>query len=352
MNYDPLLLLTKASYPTETEHGVKLLIDREFDEREFISLLTNATIRISKIKKGPYYVEQNSTIKPTSPTSNQLLNLILSQETNLKHQHPNHTFNPHIELFSSISEKYGLSNIKNLVQLRNKEVTRQIADTLNHSVDELRTAMQGDEFRAKITNRRRKYQKNKKSVLEYIKSIFEGPNNSTLLVIRIDCAYKAGVTLSYDSIRSHREKLIAYLRSTFKENFLGYVAKLEYGLKKRYHYHWIVFLNGNKLRRDVAIGVIIGNHWNKEITQGAGIYYNCNADKNAYQVKCIGLVRHNSPEFWKGAEILVSYLVKNDYHLSAILPIGHRSLWRGEKSVKKPSSRGRKRLPYPVFQEN
>lgn len=352
MNDYAELLLQKGVYPTETPNGTALAIDGEYDEIENIVLITSIVRRLSKANKEPFFTERNATIQPTSSISNSLFGMLLSQNINLKHQHPNHTFNPHVDLFNSITEKHGLDKIKDHLHCRDRGKIREVVETLNRAVGEIRSEMQKSEFRTKIINRRRRSQKNKKSILDYIKSLFQQPNNSTLLIVRIDCAYKARLDVPYEEVRAHRERLLAYLRSKFKNDFLGYVAKLEYGLKKRYHYHWIIILNGNRLRRDVAIGALIGNHWNNEVTQGAGVYFNCNANKNSYQLNCIGIARHNSVEFWKGADKLAAYLVKADYHLSAILPVGHRSLWRGERSAKERSTRGRKRLPSPEFLED
>jgi len=251
------LFTYKGVYPVETKQGTKLLIDEEYDERENISLITNAMIKISETKKSPFFIEKNTAVYPTSIASRQLLNLLPFRSESLKRKYPNHTFNPHVNLFNEMVEKWSLDNVRHYLSQRSQESTRAAINALNGAADEIKELTQGSHFKNLLANRRRRCQKNKKSILTYIKSIFNKPNNSTLLIIRIDCAYKsiseAHPEFTYESVREHRGQLVNFLQSTFKSDFLGYVAKLEYGLKKRYHYHWIIILNGNRLRRDVAM---------------------------------------------------------------------------------------------------
>ncbi len=110
----------------------------------------------------------------------------------------------------------------------------------------------------------RAYNKNRQSLHDYIHQLFE--SYSRLLVIRLDLSYKtSGVmewlgnpleeskdsdrrSITVDDVIAHREQFIEHLREKFGKALKGYVWKLEYGSRKGYHYHTIVFLDGAKYR--------------------------------------------------------------------------------------------------------
>lgn len=90
--------------------------------------------------------------------------------------------------------------------------------------------------------------------MRYINALFE--YRSRLLIIRLDLSYESNTerkdkykSHTKDEIdswgqtaRTHRNILIKKLGKQFKESFIGYVWKLEYGKDKGFHYHMIFFL--------------------------------------------------------------------------------------------------------------
>jgi hypothetical protein len=96
---------------------------------------------------------------------------------------------------------------------------------------------------------------------------------------------------------------------------LGYVWKLEYGNFKGFHYHMIFFFDGSKLQKDNKIAELLGNYWQNNITQGNGLYYNCNRDKSIYKNCGIGMINYSDIELIKNLKKSVaSYLTKIDYY--------------------------------------
>lgn len=159
-------------------------------------------------------------------------------------------------------------------------------DSMNGFVAKLRKKLRSDEFSKSVTNLKKKISNNKNSLLKYINALFNA--HSRLLVIRLDLSYKKKPTPylkkhefceQLEKAQEHRHKLIQHLkRKQLKDAFVGYAWKLEYGLEKSFHYHMIFFLDGSKYRKDVEIAKSIGEYWVEQVTEGNGLYWNCNAD--------------------------------------------------------------------------
>lgn len=235
-----------------------------------------------------------------------------------------------------------------------------LADHLNARVDSLRTDLRSHHTAIAVDNRRRGYRSNLASLRGYVSDLFA--RYSRLLVVRLDVGYRQGLSLNplmaqyhvvvstqpeygissphepslppsprvtIGQIQQHREALLAFIRNTFGHKFCGYAWKLEYGARKGYHFHVVLFFNGAHLCRDVAIGARIGDHWNSVITAGQGNYYNCNANRHRYRHPCIGNLSWNSPALQQGMDYLCAYLMKPDLYARLELGPGQRTFGRG-----------------------
>lgn len=108
-------------------------------------------------------------------------------------------------------------------------------------------------------------------------------------------------------------KFIAHLSKVFGRGRFDYIWKVEYGIKKGFHWHFVILLNRHKHQLDVSIARQLGEHWEKEICAGQGVYYNCNAVKWRYPHKGIGEIDRSDTEKREILEMkVVQYLVKFD----------------------------------------
>jgi hypothetical protein len=91
---------------------------------------------------------------------------------------------------------------------------------------------------------------------------------------------------------------------------VGFIWKLEYGIQKGYHYHFIFFMDGNIYKQDTYFADLLGKLW-KNITQNKGAYHSCNHDKAFYQKLAIGTLVHNDQEKIDALDqLVVNYLTK------------------------------------------
>lgn len=153
--------------------------------------------------------------------------------------------------------------------------------------------------------------------------------SSKVLVIRIDLGFRQGVfqntvppprgtdagklTVNISQVRKCFRAFILYVTKQYGFARLGYINKVEYGPMKGYHHHLIILLNGHKHQQDVNIAKQLGEHWANVITAGQGVYHNCNAKKERYAYKGIGMIERNDSEKRKIFETkVIEYLVKYD----------------------------------------
>jgi hypothetical protein len=145
-------------------------------------------------------------------------------------------------------------------------------------------------------------------------------------VLRVDLAYRKDVDTAflneeeinekYWQAKADREHLFRNTRSNSLFNsMVGYCWKLELAPHKGFHYHMIFFYDGSKVQQDTNIARMIGEYWMNVITQGKGLYYNCNADKSKYERCGIGTINHYDTELRENLNLAAQYLAKPDDYL-------------------------------------
>lgn len=194
------------------------------------------------------------------------------------------TSNPYFTLFFSHFYMTPFLRIKpgrHLYSSLDVEVIECIAQTL----DDFLVAGTSKEFKARLHNYQKTYKDNRKSLREYVDALFE--NNIRLLVIRLDLSYhkievcrqrnilssRQDEGFSVSEIIDHRKQFIKMVKDKFDTQLKGFCWKLEHGREKGYHYHVVLFLDANKLCRDVAIAAMLGEMWKKDITNGNGCVF-------------------------------------------------------------------------------
>lgn len=140
--------------------------------------------------------------------------------------------------------------------------------------------------------------------------------------------YEKELTLA--DVRDHRKKLLKQIDKKFNDSLITYAWKLEVGLKKGYHHHFLFFLDGTKLRQDVVIGKVIGETWEEFATEGLGQYYNCNGNKENYKDLCVGVFRRGDIEIIRLLkDVVATYMAKVDFFLQFDSSTGFRSFGKG-----------------------
>lgn len=205
------------------------------------------------------------------------------------------------------------------------------AEMLNKLVQDYRYAVSLAGFKQASRKYQRASVKNLKGVMNYIRHLQE--RHSRLLVLRVDLSWanehKANITA--DDARKHRQQLLRNMqKNSLFRHVLGTVWKLEYAPQRKFHYHMLFLLNGNKAQQDGVIAHAFGEYWKHTITQGKGIYYNCNAHKARYKNCCLGKLERGDNSKDEGLLEALSYITKIDACARLVLPGNARTFGRGE----------------------
>lgn len=183
------------------------------------------------------------------------------------------------------------------------------------------------------------------SIREFINQCFA--LCSRPLILRLDFAYREYRCPDLKTVTRHRDKLLRYLRETYNHQhhdaYIGLIWKLEYGPDKGYHLHTLIVLDGSKVQQDVSLARIIGDYWIDHITEGKGLYYNCNAEKHKYPRCGIGMVDHWDSE---KRDYLInnaaSYLAKEDKLMQEMIQRESEHLFRlGQEELAKQAANTR-----------
>lgn len=262
---------------------------------------------------------------------------------------PNNNFNPYFKLFKdqvSVLVPSLMDEYKLFYPLGNE--WDDSVSKLNGFVNAVRLASKEEGFIRSTQSYIRNSNKNQVSLNNFIGRMFSF--RSRLLVIRVDLEYGREYALGsespigYEETDRHRKMLLSDLRRRLcKDCYVGYVWKLEYGLMNSFHYHFLIFLDAAKVRRDVKIAKVIGEHWKNKITEGKGRYWNCNAKKNDYRYRGIGEIPYNNYVLRENLLKTASYLIKSDYYIRSAIPANRRTFGKGAALPKVKTNRGRPR---------
>lgn len=329
MDLPESFLLSHAEYHIENNTPY-LTISGDNDFRFRLEQLDSCLKTISRGHKLPFTILYNRSGYNESAESVIILDAIrylnmLSQES-MKVR----IANPRIATFQNL-----FNNADLYACIYNGKIvgadTVTTAEMLNKLVQDYRYAVSLAGFKQACRKYQRASVKNLKGVVNYIRHLQE--RHSRLLVLRVDLSWanehKADITA--DDARKHRQQLLRNMqKNPLFRHVLGTVWKLEYAPQRKFHYHMLFLLNGNKAQQDGTIAHAFGEYWKNTITKGKGIYYNCNANKARYEDCCLGKLERGDNSKDKGLLQALSYITKIDACARLVLPGNARTFGRGE----------------------
>ncbi|MGZ5548889.1 MAG: YagK/YfjJ domain-containing protein [Nitrososphaeraceae archaeon] len=249
---------------------------------------------------------------------------------------PIHSFNPFVKLFyKNVQDKLGWDICFTYIKTDDDAV--KMVDILNKFIDSIRQEAKSPQFKSDINNYNRPSNKNYKSLMECIDKLYD--KHSRLMVLRIDFGYKQDNRFPSEKVRNERYLQAVNDREHFFNNMrknklfkhmLNYAWKLEYGFEKGFHYHMFFFFDGSKRWKDKYRAKIIGEYWQNTITQGKGLFHNCNANQHNYDYLGIGIINASDTKLREELEMAVLYFTKADScNVRMIAPNNGRTFGKG-----------------------
>ncbi|SFH38397.1 YagK/YfjJ domain-containing protein [Modicisalibacter xianhensis] len=160
--------------------------------------------------------------------------------------------------------------------------------------------------------------RNRKSMREWVNALFQ--KHAYLQVIRVDLGYRKDIATSvpYEMASTQRAKFCKYFHHELLfAHMVGYAWKLEWGVSRGFHYHFLFFFDASQVQNDVLRAQWIGEYWSQKITNGDGTYYSCNHNADTtYYYNALGKMAYHDVNKRQGLEYIISYLTKPDEYAS------------------------------------
>ncbi|MED5704578.1 inovirus-type Gp2 protein, partial [Enterobacter hormaechei] len=266
MDLPESFLLSHAEYHIEnnTPH---IIISDDNEFRCKLEQLDNCLKTISRGRKLPFTILYNRSGYKESAESAIILDAIRHLNMLPQDAMKVRIANPRIATFQRLFNSADLySRVHNGKIVGADTVTT--AEMLNKLMQDYRFTVSQAGFKQACRKYQRTSVKNLKGVINYIRHLQE--RHSRLLVLRVDLSWanehKADITA--DDARKHRQQLFRNMqKNPMFRHVLGTVWKLEYGPQRKFHYHMLFILNGNKAQQDGVIAHAFGKYWNETITQ-------------------------------------------------------------------------------------
>ena len=237
----------------------------------------------------------------------------ISVVRNLDRYYPLEYYPLHLRVFIECVERYALTR----TAYDPTDISPYFADRLNDCAFDMYEQIRLLENKTALKRAKELTSRQRRSTEEYIDQLIL--QYSRLIAVRVDFGYSENADTSYELISEHRDVLLRYLREKHAGDAqVGYVWKLEYGLKKGYHLHMMIFLDGSRVQESVSHGKIIANHWIEVITEGEGVAFNCNAVMQNYQRNGIGRVDYYNAAKIRDLKFACQYLTKYDEYIELV----------------------------------
>ncbi|SPK70849.1 protein of unknown function [Cupriavidus taiwanensis] len=318
-------------------------------------LITFMRAVLERKKKIPFEIRVSKRGKEAIPTS-KLAHFFEGLHCYLELHSPDLSYAPHIQLFFDCYYKHPIQYCKQLERNTPFIDGKIQAEWFNDFVAYLRH--KGDEIgvRKKVADWERNSKENLKRLDTYVNALFE--KYARLMVLRIDLLYKVAVPAKAEMSeangkllalprrdgdarlhetetgRQHARETVARVdiveamkdrehlfenmigKPSLFEHMVGFVWSLEWSRVGGYHLHCAFFFDGSKVHKHEYLADQIGKYWETVITEGRGIYHNCNRDKRKYGDSwAIGPIDHNDDV--KRAHLMrtLGYLAKKDQYV-------------------------------------
>ena len=186
---------------------------------------------------------------------------------------------------------------------------------INSVAESVRRTLNSPVYRKTIQRRHHNYLRQFYSAMGFVDDLFH--QHSRILVVRFDLAFRYDLDeiVGLDESKRYFTAFIEAIRGSRKfHDRYGYLAKLEYGHDKGFHFHVFMFFDGSKRRADSHIAEEAGKIWMR-ITEGRGIYFNCNRKKEQYKYLGIGQIHRGDTEKLGHLASSIGYLAKLDQFL-------------------------------------
>ena len=186
------------------------------------------------------------------------------------------------------------------------------AEILNEFCHQISSSIASDTSYQKASQLRQEKSINQnKKIKRLVRKLFN--TFRKLLVIKMDFFIHPDHTVPLELLKIY---LRAFIKKLHAPNdkvppIVGFVWKLEYSALKRYHYHFLFFMDANTFTEDKNFADKLGELW-QNITLKKGIYQNFNYDEQANKNLAIGMLTYNDQKKIDALHMVIDHITKTE----------------------------------------
>jgi hypothetical protein len=252
----------------------------------------------------------------------------------IRREYPMHRFSPCFEVLEST--KFNFQH-DDLTGTHSQLKADQVAKSLNKRVMALRRRLRDPKVVQGYSNFRRSPVENFNGLMACMQRVVEA--NSEQLIVRFDCHDQtSGLDPTALDIQADIEKLpkVQKCRARFHrsidrklgKSLRGFAFCLEYGQHRRWHYHYVLFIDPSYTDDDVALVESFGAIW-QNVTDGKGEFFNVNAQKKKYRFQAVGFVDTTDKHVLIGLRAIASYFTLAGLFVQLKLPERVKTFGKG-----------------------
>lgn len=134
-----------------------------------------------------------------------------------------------------------------------------------------------------------------------------------LLIIKMDFSIHTNHIITLELLKIYLQMFTKKLHAPNDKvpPIVGYVWKLEYSQLKKYHYHFLFFMDANTSTENKNFADKLGELW-QSITLKKGVYQNFNDDEKTNKNLAIGLITHDDQEKNDTLHLMIDHITKTE----------------------------------------
>lgn len=161
---------------------------------------------------------------------------------------------------------------------------------VSHFLADLHGRLHSSETRNQIAHQERDVVRRIAKMTVYIDNLFK--RNAQYTVIRVDLSYSKDAHVEFDSIKSDWNRLYTNMRhNQLFKGLTGYIYKIEHGMDKGLHIHWLLFFDTRQCQLDdVLLAQKLGEYWKFDIVSQQGNYWSCHGFEQKKKYSDFGML--------------------------------------------------------------
>lgn len=292
------------------------------------------------------------------PLGHSLINFITTTIEGLDTAYKNHKLSPALEATIEICKGFKPETHPEELKFVFDDDIEKVVSEYNLLALRMREVVRSKGIGEKVKSFRRNATRNYNQLMRVMQACHERCHR--ILLIRLDWSENRKDPLSpiekiseseFDELAVRqgeaRKKMVKYLKFKFKSNLLFYAWKIEWGVQKGFHIHWLIGLNGTKYNDRINVPYHIAKGWDQMIFSGNSHTHNINAMPGNERAG-LRVLHYSDSQAGSAFGLFADYLTKVDYNLKLRLPMGMRSFGCSKLPFHQTAKKGPKRR-YPAI---